>query len=269
MSLTTWAPASIAAPADLGPAGVDAHQQAVGDERRDHRPDAIDLRVAGDRLGARAGRLTADVDDQRTLRREPAAVGDGAGRVEVAPAVAERVGRDVHDAHHRGRGPRHRPPVTRRASPPGRARGGDRRRPPATDHQRSTKTCSLPTQIAERARSMKRRSSSIARRPAVGGLRRVRPTALEPRLGVARVRLDRRAPCVAERGLDRRLEAVHLLVAQHPRSPAPSSGSADRAAPASSAAPRRRTASPTVAQREVQLDDRGSSDGRRCSPASG
>ena len=53
------------------------------------------------RLGARAGRLAADVDDRGALGRQPAALRERGLGVEVAAAVGERVGRDVEDADER------------------------------------------------------------------------------------------------------------------------------------------------------------------------
>ena len=47
--------------------------------------------------------LAADVDDRRALGEHRFGAGDRSGRVEMAPAVGERVRRHVEDAHELGR----------------------------------------------------------------------------------------------------------------------------------------------------------------------
>ena len=59
-----------------------------------------ELLVLGQRRGAGPRRLAADVDDVGPLARPSRSrVRDGAVDVEVEPAVSERIGRDVEDAH--------------------------------------------------------------------------------------------------------------------------------------------------------------------------
>jgi hypothetical protein len=62
-----------------------------------------------DALRAGPGRLAADVEDVGARRAQREAVRDRGLGVEVAAAVAERVGRDVDDAHDEGHV--RRPPV--------------------------------------------------------------------------------------------------------------------------------------------------------------
>ena len=80
----------------------------------DHRQHPAQLLGVVDRLGAGPGRLAADVEHVGARRHQREAVGDRGVGVEEAAAVGERVGGDVHDAHHRGALPRRRP--TRRTS---------------------------------------------------------------------------------------------------------------------------------------------------------
>ena len=53
-------------------------------------------------VGARPGRLTADVDHVRAFGHHLAAATHGIVEVEVEAAVGERVGCDVQHAHHKG-----------------------------------------------------------------------------------------------------------------------------------------------------------------------
>ena len=66
------------------------------------REDPALLFVRVDRRGERPGRLAADVDDGRTGGDQNEPVGDGGLVIEVAPAVGERIGSDVDDAHDGG-----------------------------------------------------------------------------------------------------------------------------------------------------------------------
>ena len=69
----------------------------------DHRQHAAQLLLLGQRVGARPGRLAADVDDVRAVGRHPHARLDGAiDVVEEHAAVGERIGGDVEDPHHEG-----------------------------------------------------------------------------------------------------------------------------------------------------------------------
>ena len=106
------APASSAAAATAALRRVDAHRHArLGGQALDHRQHPAQLLVGGHRLGAGPGRLAADVEQVGARGHEGQAVRDRGVGVEEAAAVGERVGRDVHDAHHRGAGPRR--PTTR------------------------------------------------------------------------------------------------------------------------------------------------------------
>jgi hypothetical protein len=70
-----------------------------------HRQHTTKLLLRGQGLGARAGRLAADIDDVRPLGLHPHAGLDGAIDVVVQhAAVGEGVGRDVEDAHHESTG---------------------------------------------------------------------------------------------------------------------------------------------------------------------
>ena len=84
---------------DLGLRSVDRDGY-VALEPFQHRDDAAKLLVRADRLGAGPRRLAADVHDRRPFVEHPPRRGDSVVRVEVHPAVRERVGRDVDDAHH-------------------------------------------------------------------------------------------------------------------------------------------------------------------------
>ena len=63
--------------------------------------DPPQLLVERDRLGSRARRLAADVDERRTFGEQPLRRRHRGRGIEVVTAVREAVGRDVHDAHHR------------------------------------------------------------------------------------------------------------------------------------------------------------------------
>jgi hypothetical protein len=65
----------------------------------DDGDDAADLLVVVYGIGARAGRLAADVDEVRPLGGQLLGAGDGRGGGEIFPAVAEAVRRDVQHAH--------------------------------------------------------------------------------------------------------------------------------------------------------------------------
>ena len=77
----------------------------AADEPLEHRHDAPQLLVERHRVRAGSGRLTADVDERRTLVEQPARRRDRDRRVDVVPAVREAVGRDVDDSHHGGARP--------------------------------------------------------------------------------------------------------------------------------------------------------------------
>ena len=83
----------------LGGVDRDSVRRAVGDERLDDGEHARELVLGVHGLGARAGRLAADVEQVGALAREPPALGDGRVGVEERAAVRERVGRHVDDAH--------------------------------------------------------------------------------------------------------------------------------------------------------------------------
>lgn len=69
-------------------------------EALEHGQDPPQLLVDRDALGAGAGRLAPDVDEGGSLGQQPAGLRDGDVGREEAPAVRERVGRDVHDPEH-------------------------------------------------------------------------------------------------------------------------------------------------------------------------
>ena len=99
----------------------DRSREAALPERLEHRDDASELLVHGDRMRARPRRLAPDVDDRSTLGGQALGMGDGRGRVLECPPVREGVGSHVHDAHHRragathGQRTRHGPILRRRA----------------------------------------------------------------------------------------------------------------------------------------------------------
>ncbi len=66
----------------------------------DHRHDPMEFLVHATVVGARARGLAADVDDVGAIVDKPDAVRHGMLRVGEQAAVAERVRRHVHDAHH-------------------------------------------------------------------------------------------------------------------------------------------------------------------------
>jgi len=82
--------------------GVDRDADARLDERAHDRHDACGLLDRGDGLGSGPGRLAPDVDDVGAVVDEPAGLRDRGLGLEVAPTVAERVGRDVEHAPHLG-----------------------------------------------------------------------------------------------------------------------------------------------------------------------
>ena len=88
---------------------------AVGRERA-RRPGSTrrSSSSAATGVGARAGRLAADVEHVGARGDQREAVRDGGVGVEEAAAVGERVGGDVDDAHHRAPGDRHARPVEHR-----------------------------------------------------------------------------------------------------------------------------------------------------------
>jgi hypothetical protein len=79
---------------------VDRDVHSLARQPLDDRDDPTELLV--DRRAQRSGPggLAAHVDQVGPARGQVDPVGDGAVVVEVAPAVGERVGRDVEDAHH-------------------------------------------------------------------------------------------------------------------------------------------------------------------------
>ena len=72
-------------------------------EALDHRDGAVELLGGGHGLRARARGRSADVENRGALRHQLEAVLLRGVRVEEAPAVGERVGGDVDDAHDRVR----------------------------------------------------------------------------------------------------------------------------------------------------------------------
>src|SRR5690606_29228556 len=84
--------------------GVDGDRDAGLDERLDDRDGPLELLDRWDPAGSRPGRLATDVDDVGTLGEEVASMGGGILRIEPESAVAERVGRDVENAHDEGPG---------------------------------------------------------------------------------------------------------------------------------------------------------------------
>ena len=79
--MTNEAPASSAARGDRRLAGVDRERDLdLRREPLDHRHDAAKLLVLRHRIGARPGRLAADVDQVGALASQPLAVGDGRGQ---------------------------------------------------------------------------------------------------------------------------------------------------------------------------------------------
>ena len=103
-SLTSDAPSCEGLPRDLRLRGVDRDRHAG--EQLEHRHDAAQLLVERDGLGSRPRRLAADVDERGAFGEQPprASPPRRAGS-RLSPAVREAVGRDVHDAHHRGARP--------------------------------------------------------------------------------------------------------------------------------------------------------------------
>ena len=69
------------------------------DEPLDHRPNAAQLLLRRDGLGARAGRLAADVQDVRTVVDHLGRMRHRGGPIEEPSAVGERVRGDVQDPH--------------------------------------------------------------------------------------------------------------------------------------------------------------------------
>ena len=92
--------------AELERAARDGGLRRVDRDRHAREPledghDPAKLLVGRDRLGTRAGRLAADVDDRRALLSQPPPVRDRVPRAREAASVREAVGRDVDDAHDR------------------------------------------------------------------------------------------------------------------------------------------------------------------------
>ena len=83
-------------------------QGAVGPPRQtlDHRQHPVQFLLFGDGVCPRTGRLPADVQDIRPLRRQPQPRGDGGLRRVVAAAVGEAVRRHIDHAHHQRAPPR-------------------------------------------------------------------------------------------------------------------------------------------------------------------
>ena len=78
--------------------GVDG--EGLTAERREHRLDAAQLLLERDAVRARPRRLAADVDDRSARVEHPARLDRGDVGPQVETVAAERVGRDVDDAHH-------------------------------------------------------------------------------------------------------------------------------------------------------------------------
>ena len=92
-------------PGNLGATGVDgdAGAKAVeGGDRLDHGDHTGQLLVDRHRGSARSGRLAPHVDEGRSLVHKAARLGHRGVEIDIAAAVAERVGRDVQDAHDLG-----------------------------------------------------------------------------------------------------------------------------------------------------------------------
>jgi hypothetical protein len=69
-------------------------------QRLDHGEDSAELLRSRHGRGSRPGRLTSDVQDCSALLLQLASVSERRRRVEVQPAVRERVRRDVDNPHH-------------------------------------------------------------------------------------------------------------------------------------------------------------------------
>ena len=69
----------------------------------DHRHDAIDFQLRGDRLRSGTRRFSADVDHRRAILLHPQRGLHRIGMIEIDAAVGEGVGSDVDDAHDAGR----------------------------------------------------------------------------------------------------------------------------------------------------------------------
>src|SRR5437016_516040 len=100
-------PASTATPSDWNSSSrlssltlwARVHRNAVIRKLFQHRKNSPELLLLGHRLGARARRFAADVDDVGALLGDPARMRNGRFRIEEAAAVGEGVGRDVDHAH--------------------------------------------------------------------------------------------------------------------------------------------------------------------------
>ena len=65
----------------------------------EERNDAVDLVAFGSWRRAGTGRLAADVNDVGSIGEHLAHTLDRAHRVDIAPAVEERIGSDIEHAH--------------------------------------------------------------------------------------------------------------------------------------------------------------------------
>ena len=83
---------------DVGEVGLDRHQQAVGDERVEHRQQRGELAVDVDEVGVGAGRLGADVDHHGALDRHPPGAVQRGGDVVGDALAVRRVARQVDHA---------------------------------------------------------------------------------------------------------------------------------------------------------------------------
>ncbi len=80
---------------------IDADGDTTRRERRYHREHTVAFGVGVDRVRARARGLSSDVDERGSVLAQTHPVRDrGIGNEEL-PTVGKRVGRDVHDSHHR------------------------------------------------------------------------------------------------------------------------------------------------------------------------
>ena len=132
--------------------GVDAHRHAGA---RGQLPDdghhAAQLLLLGDRFGAGARRLAADVEDVGPLARETQAVLDRRRRVEERPAVREGVRGDVDDPHDRGALPEFEDVRTE----------AQRKTAPTRGHRRLVISRSVPPKTARAAAVARARADSI------------------------------------------------------------------------------------------------------------
>ena len=179
-SLTKPAPARIACAATSAlTVSIEIGTSVACASRVDHRQHPLELDLERHRVGARPGRLPADVEQVGAVGGQLQAVGDRGVGVEERAAVRERVGGHVDHAHH-GRGgesvaerlhaaqPSRRRSVVREGGGLGDVAlpaGRERPRPvcPART-SRSTSCCRSPSRSGRRAGRASCPSSSRTRR---------------------------------------------------------------------------------------------------------